>query len=372
MAEKRLYFENLDASRFFAFLLVFTGHCFITTDKEMSSSPVFQTIYAWSKVGVLGLEYFFVLSAFLISIIILEERDQTGKFHVPNFLIRRSLRVWPLYFLILLIGFLVVSTGNHFHLDVEELPPFPYLIFFLVNYYIIRHGSEFLFFIAFLWSISVEEQFYLFWSLVMKFLNRHFGYLCGLLIFISLLYRTYFLHSDAALYFDTLSALGNFGVGGLLALALHQKHSLVNKIAQIPKISVFMIYSLMAALIICYQLLIDVPVFRVFSRMIYSLFFAFLILEQSMGKNRLFNLGRIKLFDYLGKISYGLYCYHGVVITLFVLILRTFRPAQSAPEVFLIYPLLIFILTVLISHLSYRYFEKYFLNLKDKFYSFRP
>ncbi len=166
------------------------GHCFVTTDAVTESTHIFQSIYQWGKIGILGLEYFFVLSSFLISFIILEEKEQTNGFNISNFLIRRTLRVWPLYFLILGIGFLLSVFAMYLNVELSPLPEWPYLLFFLVNFYIISHGSEFLFFIAFLWSISVEEQFYIIWSFFMKFIHKYFVLFCFALVIVSLVFRS--------------------------------------------------------------------------------------------------------------------------------------------------------------------------------------
>lgn len=366
-----MYFKNLDASRFFAFILVFLAHCFVSTDSEIQHSNTFQFVYSWGKVGVLGLEYFFVLSSFLISMIIFTELDETKEFSVKNFLIRRSLRVWPLYFLILLIGLIVSVSAGLFNADLEPLPPWPYLVFFVVNFYIIEHGTEFLFFIAFLWSISIEEQFYIAWSFLIKFLSDYFVHFCYLMILASLLFRVLNLEDSRQLYFNTVSALGNFGVGGLLAFGLHNRHRLIRRVILIPKKYVAIIYVLLVLSIIFYHQLSDNDVFSVFSRLYFSLFFAYVILEQAEGRYNLFNFGRKKIFTYLGKISYGLYCFHGVVITLLLQALPMIFPEQNGFMVYFLFPVVIFILTVLVSHLSYRYFERYFLKLKKRFYTFR-
>ena len=370
--QKKLYFKNLDASRFIAFLLVFLAHCFISEDLEVKNSDSFIAVYNWGKVGVLGLEYFFVLSSFLISIIILEEKKQRNSFHLGNFLIRRSLRVWPLYFLILIIGIVAISSGKLLNMQVSPLPPWPYLVFFIINFYIIESGSEFLFFIAILWSISVEEQFYLIWSLFMKFLKLRFDLFCWILIAISIVFRFYNLSDSASLYFHTVSTLGNFGIGGLLAWAIHNKSSLIIKISCIPAKAVLLIYGILVLSIVFYHQLIEITAFQLFSRCYYSVLFAFLILDQVMGQNRIFNMGKFKLINYLGKISYGLYCFHGVVVTAMILLLRQSVVKESLVMSLIVWPIVIFILSVLLSHLSYRYFEQYFLRLKERFYTFKP
>lgn len=370
--QKKIYFENLDASRFFAFLLVFLAHCFISEDEYVKTSDSFNAMYNWGKIGVLGLEYFFVLSSFLISSIILEEKKQRNSFHLKNFLIRRSLRVWPLYFLILLIGFFAITAGNMLQVPVSPLPPWPYLLFFVINFYIIQFGSEFLFFIAILWSISVEEQFYLIWSLFMKFLNLRFDLFCWLLIVISIAFRIYYQDDDSALYFHTVSTLGNFGIGGLLAWGIHSRSKFISIVSAFSRKAVIAIYLILVLSIIFYHQLMEIAAFQPFSRCYFSLLFAYLILDQTMGQNRLFNMGRYQLINYLGKISYGLYCFHGVVVTLMILLLRQSLFKEGLLLSLFVLPLVIFLLSVLLSHLSYRYFEQYFLRLKERFYTFRP
>lgn len=318
------------------------------------------------------MEYFFVLSSFLISIIILEERTQTSDFNMINFIVRRALRVWPLYFLIVAIGYLVFYTAILSNSEISPLPPFPYLFLFLVNFYIISHGSEFLFFIAFLWSISVEEQFYLLWSFCMKYINKYFSQFCIFLIIISLIFRYIYIDNSTSLFFHTVSAFGNFGIGGLLAHFMFTRKNFIFITAGLSAKIVAFIYLVLLLLIAFYHQLMEIEIFRLFSRLIYSLFFAYIILEQSSGKHKIFSFGKFPVFDYLGKISYGLYCFHGVVITVLLQLMPFLFPSQSLIHVFLLFPLIIFLITILLSHISYRYFEAYFLGLKNKFYSFKP
>lgn len=366
-----MYFQNLDASRFYAFLIVFLAHCFVTSDPGIRQHEVYAAVYNWGKVGILGLEYFFVLSSFLISYIILEEKAQTGNFHFSFFLVRRSLRVWPLYFLVVAIGFLVIFIAHRTNVQVGPLPPWPYLMLFLVNFYIIENGTGFLFFIAFLWSISVEEQFYLLWSIFMKWVGINFIWFCIFLIMISVFFRIYFLGNDPHLFFHTLSALANFGIGGLLAYGMFHGNNLLIRISRLQVGSVFIIYLLFGLSFIFYHQLMEYQLFRVLERLYFSVFFAYIILDQTIGENRLFNLEKPTHFRYLGKISYGLYCFHGIVITLLLKVMEHSNLPQNLLLVLLVYPLVILAVTVLISRISYRYFESYFLQLKNSFYTFR-
>lgn len=371
MTNSKKYFDNLDASRFFAFIIVFLGHAFITANPEIKSSNEFQFIYHWGKIiGKLGLEYFFVLSSFLISWIILEEKKTTNSFNIKNFLIRRALRVWPLYFFIVFIGFFLSFMARLLEIEVSTIPPFQYFGLFIINFYIIEHGSNFLFFLAFFWSISIEEQFYLFWSILIKYLKVNLLQISTALIIISLIFRSVIHNNDAQLYFNTLSVLGNFGVGGLLAYISFFNKKIFQQLVSLKKKYFILLYFLLILSIVFYHQLHEYTIITVFYRLFFSIIISFYIIDQAFCVKKIFNPGKSKILNHLGKISYGLYCFHGVVITILIKALEQFSFTETYWHVFLIYPIIILIATIFISHISFKYFENYFLKLKSKFYTF--
>ena len=111
--------------------------------------------------------------------------------------------------------------------------------------------------------------------------------------------------------------------------------------------------------------LLENDFFIVIQRVLFSIFFSFIILEQTYCENSLFKVSRIKYFNFFGKISYGLYCYHGIMITI-VLQISGFL-SESLLNSLVIYPILIFVSTLIISHISFRFYESKFLKLKSKF-----
>ena len=152
---KRYYRPELDALRFFAFLAVFAFHRmdYVPTDPVRD-----RWVYRVGTVGAFGVPVFFLLSAFLITELLLRERTGTGAIHVRSFYLRRILRIWPLYFAV----FFGLALLNHFVPGTGTDNPWAWLAFtcFSGNWYITARG-----WIAGsvdpLWSISVEEQFYL-------------------------------------------------------------------------------------------------------------------------------------------------------------------------------------------------------------------
>lgn len=365
-SHKIKYFKELNALRFIGFVGIFFGHVFFSNDIEIVNSKIYSSLYSYGKIlGFISIDSFFVLSSFLITWKGLEELKVTKKFQFKNFLIRRSLRIWPLYFLVILLGFLIEFMKSYYTQDISSLPSFWSFILFILNFDIIKNGYEFLFFMVFMWSISVEEQFYIFWALVLKWFQNHLLKVSLLIILISIIFRIYFIDDSLNLNFHTVSALGNFGVGALAAIAAFRNSFLITKIRDFSKTQIVIIYLISLLIFIAIPSLQNHDLFIVIQRVLFSFVFAFIILEQTYCQQSIFKLSRIKYFNFFGKISYGLYCYHGIMITI-VLKFSDYFGESLFTSIF-IFPTLIFCGTLLFSHLSYKFFESKILKLKTKY-----
>ena len=365
-SHKIKYFKELNALRFIGFVGIFFGHVFFSNDIEIVNSKIYSSLYSYGKIlGFISIDSFFVLSSFLITWKGLEELKVTKKFQFKNFLSRRSLRIWPLYFLVILLGFLIEFMKSYYTQDISSLPSFWSFILFILNFDIIKNGYEFLFFMVFMWSISVEEQFYIFWALVLKWFQNHLLKVSLLIILISIIFRIYFIDDSLNLNFHTVSALGNFGVGALAAIAAFNNSILITKIRDFSKTQIVIIYLISLLIFIAIPSLQNHDLFIVIQRVLFSFVFAFIILEQTYCQQSIFKLSRIKYFNFFGKISYGLYCYHGIMITI-VLKFSDYFSESLFTSIF-IFPTLIFCGTLLFSHLSYKFFESKILKLKTKY-----
>ena len=365
-SHKIKYFEELNSLRFIGFIGIFFGHVFFSNDIEIVNSKIYSTLYSYGKIlGFISIDSFFVLSSFLITWKGLEELKVTKKFQFKNFLIRRSLRIWPLYFLVILLGFLIEFIKSYYTQNISSLPSFWSFILFILNFDIIKNGYEFLFFMVFMWSISIEEQFYIFWALVLKWFQNHLLKISLLIILISLIFRIYFIDDSLNLNFHTVSALGNFGVGALAAIAAFRNSFLITKIRDFSKTQIVIIYLISLIIFIAIPSLQNHDLFIIIQRVLFSFVFGFIILEQTYCQQSIFKLSRIKYFNFFGKISYGLYCYHGIIITL-VLKFSDYFSKSLFTSIF-IFPTLIFCGTLLFSHLSYKFFESKILKLKTKY-----
>ncbi len=363
---KTKYFKELNSLRFIGFIGIFFGHVFFSNSPEIINSKLYATIFNYGKIlGFISIDSFFVLSSFLITWKALEEIKFTNKFQFKNFLIRRSLRIWPLYFFIVFIGFLLEYLKSHYFLESEKLPSLWNFVLFILNYNIIENGYNFLFFMVFMWSISVEEQFYIFWAITIKWFNKYLFEISFIIIFISLFFRIYFINDSLSLNFHTVSALGNFGIGALTAILAFNRSDFLIKLKLIPRTKILFFYITIFTFFILMPALLENDFFIVIQRVLFSIFFSFIILEQTYCDNSIIKVSRIKYFNFFGKLSYGLYCYHGIMITIVLQVNELFM--ESLINSLALYPILIFVSTLMVSYISFRFYESKFLKLKYKF-----
>ena len=363
---KTKYFKELNSLRFIGFIGIFFGHVFFSNSPEIINSKIYSTLFNYGKIlGFISIDSFFVLSSFLITWKALEEIKFTSKFQFKNFLIRRSLRIWPLYFLIVFIGFLLEYLRSYYFLESEKLPSLWNFILFILIYDIIKNGYNFLFFMVFMWSISVEEQFYVFWAIMMKWFNKYLFGISFLIIIISLIFRVYFINDSLSLNFHTASALGNFGIGALTAILAFKYPNFLNKLQSLTRNSILFFYLIIFTFFILMPVLLENNSFIVIQRVLFSIFFSYIILEQTYCDKSILKVSRVKYFNFFGKISYGLYCYHGIMITIVLQMNGLLR--ESLLNNLVLYPIFIFISTLLVSYFSFRFYESKFLKFKSKF-----
>ncbi|HEY6160533.1 MAG TPA: acyltransferase [Bacteroidia bacterium] len=363
MNSTRPYFKEIDALRFMAFALIFLSHVFVSNDEHVLHAGWYTRASAGASAGLTALEFFFVLSGFLITRLIFEEQG-SGGFDFKKYFARRSLRIWPLYFFTVALGYAVALSGHASH----QLPPWYHFVFFTLNFYVAQHGTAFLFFLVFLWTIAVEEQFYIFWGLAMKWGRKYFTELCAGMILLSLFFRMMNFRSEYEMLANTFGVCGDFAVGALIARMSFYRTQFFERSQNTSRGVIVLFYALLLSCLVFYRMIFMSYGMVVFERLIFSLLFGFVIFEQVFAKNSFFKSGNSRVLTYLGKISYGLYIFHGIVIAFFSKLAAQYHLDGSMLGVLIVNPLIILVLTILFSVLSYELAEKRILKLKQKFY----
>jgi peptidoglycan/LPS O-acetylase OafA/YrhL len=222
LSEKRkiINFPDLDGWRFVAFFSVFLFHASDTSVEHLKDHPVYTAVKRLASNGPLGVDFFFVLSGFLIIYLLIEEKRTTGRIDAKNFYIRRILRIFPLYYLCLFIGFVLLPLARaKMGQPPSGNPDWRYYVVFLSNLNeAVGNAVPGEATLGVLWSVCVEEQFYLTVPLILLVVaTRWYPWVFAAAILISVIFRAFHTDDTLVLSRHTLSFVGNLAVGGLAA-----------------------------------------------------------------------------------------------------------------------------------------------------------
>ena len=368
--KEKNYLIQLDGLRFIAVTLVMIDHWL----GEANHLPL----------GYFGVNLFFVLSGFLITRILITSKQhdfrlQRGHGHsLKAFYIRRSLRIFPIYYLtILVLALLNYQTVRK---------TFIWLVTYTQNIWIVMHHT-WLGSLDHLWSLAVEEQFYLFFPFLIFFIPDRFLFRALFaMIGLSFLLRVYLYIALApwmAQFVLMPTCLDAFGMGGILAYLMVNQRA---RFVQLVNNNTFLILSFLVYAFNIY-LMSGLPVdpdhphrniaTDITDRFTTSLFCMFLIGRAVIGFGQPLKwLLENRISQYLGQISYGLYLFHNLVFNYYHTqptspTLQVWHKAvslvpilNSTPAIQLVY---FYMLTVLISMLSWHLIEKPINALKARF-----
>ena len=373
---QKVYFKNLDALRFVAFLFIFLGHALDTDSVVIRDSSV----YGWVKnyvyiFGKTGFSFAFVLSSYINTWVILEERQHAGYFKPWLYYVRRALRIWPLYFLVLFIGFVLLPLAMELMNEpyVEVGNPW-YFILFVGNFFLIEHGWTHSPIISVLWSVSVEEQFYIFWPFLLILFRKSEKWLFALLLVLFAITTFHYYGTDVNLWFHTLFLLGDICIGAVFAFISFHKNWGFDRLVNLSRNAIVSIYVVFGLSLVFYHSLFDsglIPgaMSLIVEKLFYAFILSFFIFEQNFGENSFFKFGKLKTITYLGVISYGLFCFHEIGLLIGNRVISYFGWVDNVWVFLTLKPLVAFLFIWPLSHLSWNYFEKPLLRLKRRFYA---
>lgn len=347
---KALYLPGLNGIRALAASAVLVAHL---NDHlllhEASSLPALNS-------GRFAVSMFFALSGFLITYLLMLEKEKTQTVSIPKFYMRRILRIWPLYFTYiaatLVFAWSTDSTVNLLALLLLGL--------FAANVNDVLamstpHTSHY-------WSLGVEEQFYLFWPWLIR-LGKHVGKsILAFLIFFTLLkvgIRFGMGGFSTAYTFVFMTRFDCMAIGGLAAWLAYS--GIPGNLKPILFNSLVQIFSWLSLIAVVADLL---PVPTLVQHQVVAFLTAIIMLNLTQNPKPLISLEG-KVWNFMGDISFGLYVWHPLLIALlgnFIFGLDLSMKAKLG-----LFIALAPALSVLTAYLSLRFLERPFLKLKDKF-----
>ncbi|TXB63805.1 acyltransferase family protein [Phaeodactylibacter luteus] len=348
---KLTYYKNLDGVRAIAALMVMVFHFFQGIEP---STKVLSYMAKAAIFGQTGVTLFFVLSGFLITRILMATKETKGYF--KNFYARRTLRIFPLYYLFLLLYYFVAplilqTKGTDFS---QQIYYYTYLQNFAITFDWNAVGP------THFWSLAVEEHFYLFWPLVVFFVSKKnlWKIIAGIVIMAFLL-RLFMLDLGYGVFYFTFTRFDALAIGALLALIeerygfreTHAKKYTVLAVGLfLPTTIMWTIFSGSG------NDTIQVIKFLFLA----TIYFSFIGLLLSLKSDHITNkVLKGKFFAYTGKISYGLYVYHPLAYSICD---RFFRFEHLGIDF-----LTKVALAYSISAISFHFFESKFLKMKKYF-----
>ncbi len=376
-AKTKIFFPNLDGLRFISFFVVFVYHGSLSIFSYLKDSQpaVYDTIAFLFRHGNLGVNFFFVLSGFLITYLLIKEKEFTGTIHVPNFYVRRILRIWPLYYLCVIVGFIgfVLLKKMSGQPVVENADPW-YYIFFAANFDIMHTWPEKpdALLLSVLWSVAVEEQFYLTWPLILRIVPfKYYRFVFPAIMLFSLIFRSFYTGDNdyefAVRYFHTFSVIGDMALGGLFAYLVSYENKFKSFMTNISKPMLLLLYAFTLVVTLFKDEIFVPGIPVIFERIVIAFCFGMIILEQNYAKHSLFKMSNFKIISNLGIYTYGLYCLHFLGLYFAIKVMDALHLNGSNTWVSFAMMLLALILSIGISLMSYHLFEKWFLKFKDKF-----
>lgn len=360
------YMPGLDGLRFLSFAFVFFFHALEHGKTTQVSASMLGSLKIF-EVGWIGVDIFFVLSGFLITAGLLRSRSEPRYF--VNFYIKRAYRIFPLYYAVCLGAFVLLPVvAVETMIDSAELQRHGWLFFLhLQNWWMSFPGTDGTFLTHF-WSLAVEEQFYLLWPLCIAWMpsGKRGIAICASLVAAVLTLRCVLWYTfghpiHQLLHFSTLTRIDTLVIGSILAML----------VANDRRFSDFNYVRVRACLLIATSVAFIALVWpnhpnwptQTVGFTLIGLGAAGLVmlLRLPQGDNSILAFGPL---PYLGKISYGLYVYHWPCLYFTGVAFKRFELTGTA--YFCVYLLATFAVTVVISAASYHWFEKQFLNRKNR------
>ena len=353
----------LDGIRGFAILIVTLYR--VCKELDPSSHPLIGLVCRIAPLGGRGVDLFFVLSGFLITGILLRSKGKPKYFR--NFIARRSLRIFPLYFLSLAIGLWAIPRSLGGHLFERARMEQAYLWTYTSNVRI-SWLNEWCFgpFDHF-WSLAVEEHFYFVWPVIVLILStKRLGWFCALTVIAVAIARSVaetFQSLDIAVDVLTVFRIDALCLGALLAVIMQSsiRHDRIRSGAIIAAI---LSLGTLIAVVLLGSRMFGLP--ALLCRLIFMAGIAFILL--SPRTSILLRVFESAMLRFLGKYSYGMYVVQLPLVTL-VPAASLVSLLPSNPIAFgLIYVAGMFACITFTAFLSFHLFESHFLKLKKWFH----
>lgn len=363
---KRLHYKDIDALRFMALVPVFL-FCVLYISRTEREGFHYELTELMSFIMLNSMDFFFFISAFLITSHGLREYKYLESFSLRNFYVRRLFRLAPLMLTLLVFALLIYPwILRVLKLDAAEAPGVTPVLILFPNYSETLLQQPYLYYPV-LATLYLFSQFYLIWGVVLKFFKSSLIKVSIAFVFIGIASRIIHHFHETSFVLDTFSYGVAIGIGGILAKWVRDEHPLIVRIKVLPKKIVLPIYLVGVLLVLACYVISDNFLISALVPMITCIFYAYLVVDQTYGKNSPAKLRNSKVITHLGKISLGIIVYHAMISVLMIIGIDTLEFEVSSPAIKLSFAVAAFVVSWVLADLSYNFFEKPLLRLRMEF-----
>ncbi len=332
-----------------------------------------------------SMQLFFVLSGFLITTILVKGREEGFSNYIKTFYARRALRIFPAYFAFLALYFFIVwifNGGSHFYQDWQ------YILSYTYNLRVAYTGEENRQ-LSHLWSLAVEEQFYLVWPFVIYFIPKKFlpaVFMAVILLaplgrYIALIGLPEIINNSKiahAVYKLPTTHMDAFACGALVAVCQFRARPyavLLGLIAILLVGALFQIYwmGLPFRFHFGFPLHMRHEWQSVWGYSLWNILWASMIVAV-IQRTLLVRFFESRVMAYFGKLSYAIYLVHVPIMAVSMMLVRYMSEefySLSDVAIYWCFVVVTFILCFLLASLSYHFFERPILKYKDRLYPYR-
>lgn len=363
---KRLHFKDIHALKALVFIPIYL-FCILSLIITSNSSALHELAGLMGKVAQSSFDFLFFLTAFLVTSHGLREYKYLDRFSLKHFYTRRVMRISVVLVLALIFAFAL----HPWLIRILDLQPMatpsiePYIL--LVPNYLSNFGGPQMIYFTIICTVYMFLQFYIFWGLIMRFFHNQMGLIAGILVGLGIVSRVLHQYNQSDYLMDTLAFGVPIGIGVMTSIAVRRENAIVVKLKEFSKNINSFIYIIGCLLFLGGYILASnsylttiVPVFT-------SLFFGFVMIEQTFGKNSFVQFKTKKILTYLGKISYGMLVYQAIINVMMMIAIESLD--QKLDSFYMIGVVIIagFAVTVVVADISFKLFEKPLLRFRREF-----
>ncbi len=367
MKIRKLFFKDLGGLRFIGlmgiFIYIITYILTIQKTSELSK----EYLLAAAALKNISISIFFIVSSFLLSAHALREYKYTSNFSLRNFYIRRVIRIFP-SFIIVVLFYLIIHPFIVNLLNLTELSnenPFYVLFFFPESHQ--RLTSEVFIYLFFIYGILVMLQYYLLWGLVLKYLKGYFNLVAVALVILGILFKIVGSSHDFAGYLYLPFYFYEIGLGALIASLIRSDSKIISSFKSLSGSTIAGTYIFCIITSVITFFFIDDFYINLIVKLLICAIIGLVIVEQTFSKHSPIKFRNSQFIIQMGKLSYNFIIFAPVFSVVVLIAFESIEINLNSGIALLLYPIVCFTLTWFISYFFNTFIDGFFNQIRKEF-----